>query len=895
MPIRDMAHSWLTSDDTSVTLGEADDFVSGGRMIPFELERVWTGSWYDYRIATPTFNGRFTVDLGAGDDVFQVSSGDDDVEGGAGFDLLDFRIDTFAEGELYGWEFDLPYPRYYANVDLAAGTASWQGRDIVQEESSTIWDNGKAVGTKHFSFSITNWGGYTDSLRNFEAVIGSEGNDIISGSDGEVEFYDLSEGGSDTVNGRGGIDWIGYGRGSGGSLFPDDLTAIRADLKAGTVQTRGGYYEDYATIVTSLKGIENILGSPNKDIIKGDNKANAISGGLDDDTLDGRGGVDTLVTEFHLTDAFDDLLETSWEAFNGERPDPNLGVEVDLAEGFARDGNDADSIRNFENVTGTSRNDTIAGDHKGNLLEGGKGADLLSGAAGKDTLDGGEGVDTLTGGDGKDVFVITPGATNGPDKITDFTFGTDALSIRQPAATGVSAMIKLGGNLIKLMDGLEGYLNTSGKNIIVSDATKTALVELSNGVAQLATHLTDTIIKPTDKSIGTSGDDVLVGKAAADKLVGLDGNDVLRGNGGNDDLSGGAGKDRLLGGSGNDVLSGDAGNDVLFGDEGNDRLSGGDGADELRGGAGADTLEGGAGNDTLIGGAGKDRFIFGQNGGVDRIEGYERGDVLDISGFAQIGLKPSRGDLAIEWANKAQRIALVTLDDPLSSKDIALFEVELGKKDTLSSFLDNANFAFKGGLATIFADLGDAITKGTSKINHIVGSVGQDVLRGLGGNDILEGNAGNDKIDGGAGDDQISGGTGNDRLIGGAGNDKLVSDAGNDTLDGGDGNDMLVGGTGKLLLRGGAGNDTLVANGGTTQLVGGEGEDTFVLSKDALTKGKIDLVDFNPDEDRLLIDPSLDLEKMNLTIKNNLMTIESLNEAFQMRADLWDDILGSIR
>jgi Ca2+-binding RTX toxin-like protein len=53
------------------------------------------------------------------------------------------------------------------------------------------------------------------------------------------------------------------------------------------------------------------------------------------------------------------------------------------------------TVFNFENVTGTSFNDTITGDVQNNALIGGVGNDTLGGSAGLDTLTGGTGADTF--------------------------------------------------------------------------------------------------------------------------------------------------------------------------------------------------------------------------------------------------------------------------------------------------------------------------------------------------------------------------------------------------------------------------------------------------------------------------------------------------------------------
>jgi Ca2+-binding RTX toxin-like protein len=80
---------------------------------------------------------------------------------------------------------------------------------------------------------------------------------------------------------------------------------------------------------------------------------------------------------------------------------------------------DVDTIKNFENVIGTSFNDSITGDGIANSLFGGAGDDTLIGGGGADTLAGGTGNDrlqldwssinlsNLDGGAGTDTVVLT--------------------------------------------------------------------------------------------------------------------------------------------------------------------------------------------------------------------------------------------------------------------------------------------------------------------------------------------------------------------------------------------------------------------------------------------------------------------------------------------------------
>lgn len=154
---------------------------------------------------------------------------------------------------------------------------------------------------------------------------------------------------------------------------------------------------------------------------------------------------------------------------------------------------------------------------------------------------------------------------------------------------------------------------------------------------------------------------------------------------------------------------------------------------------------------------------------------------------------------------------------------------------------------------------GNDILRGGADHDTLMGGTGLDRLFGDAGHDILSGGDGNDRLSGGTGNDQIRGGAGNDNLSGNDGTDDLWGDDGHDRLMGGDGNDRLRGGAGHDRLWGGdgddmlwgdEGNDTLLVGAGNDQLWGGAGADQFVFRAEA---GRNIIHDFNPDEDRLVL------------------------------------------
>jgi Ca2+-binding RTX toxin-like protein len=137
-------------------------------------------------------------------------------------------------------------------------------------------------------------------------------------------------------------------------------------------------------------------------------------------------------------------------------------------------------------------------------------------------------------------------------------------------------------------------------------------------------------------------------------------------------------------------------------------------------------------------------------------------------------------------------------------------------------------------------------------------------LHGCLGDDSLNGGAGDDSVTGGQGDDSLYGNEGDDSLDGGAGDDQLLGGAGADNLDGGAGNDTIWGqsetGDDRELdfLNGGAGDDTLVLGAGD-YCNGGEGSDSFTLLDINAGDPPMQITDFNPQEDSLVViyDPAL--------------------------------------
>jgi VCBS repeat-containing protein len=101
----------------------------------------------------------------------------------------------------------------------------------------------------------------------------------------------------------------------------------------------------------------------------------------------------------------------------------------------------------------------------------------------------------------------------------------------------------------------------------------------------------------------------------------------------------------------------------------------------------------------------------------------------------------------------------------------------------------------------------EATVIGTPGNDRLRGTRGDNVVTGLGGDDRIIGGGGHDVICGGGGEDFITTGKGPDKIYGGSGEDRIISRKGPDIVYGGPGDDRLNGGPGVDACRGEAGTD----------------------------------------------------------------------------------------
>lgn len=122
---------------------------------------------------------------------------------------------------------------------------------------------------------------------------------------------------------------------------------------------------------------------------------------------------------------------------------------------------------------------------------------------------------------------------------------------------------------------------------------------------------------------------------------------------------------------------------------------------------------------------------------------------------------------------------------------------------------------------------GNDLLKGDSDPTLIEGGLGNDTIYGEGGNDTIEGGLGNDSLYGGDGEDSFLAGDGDDFLYGGEGVDTLDAGPGNDSIDGNPGDDIILGREGNDSVESGSGNDSVVGGLGDDSMNGDLGNDTI--------------------------------------------------------------------
>ncbi len=318
------------------------------------------------------------------------------------------------------------------------------------------------------------------------------GVDALNGTGNELANVLTGNAGANTLTGGAGNDTLDGGLdavldvligGAGNDTYivrANDTVTEAASAGTDTVKTD-------LTSFTLSANVENLTFTGTGAFVgMGNTLANALTGGIGNDTLDGGAGADTLTgglgNDLYIVDNTGDRVV---EAAGAGTDTVQSSVTLTLAA-------------NVENLilTGTGAI-SGTGNALDNVLTGNTGANTLTGGAGNDTLDGGADTvqDALVGGAGDDIYIVRANdtvteATNaGRDTVkTDLLSFTLAANVEDLIFTGTGAFVGVGNALANVLTGGTGNDALSGAG-------------------------------GADTLIGGAGADTLTGGAGADQFV----------------------------------------------------------------------------------------------------------------------------------------------------------------------------------------------------------------------------------------------------------------------------------------------------------------------------------------------------------------------------------------
>jgi Ca2+-binding RTX toxin-like protein len=278
-----------------------------------------------------------------------------------------------------------------------------------------------------------------------DTLKGGLGNDKLTGGTGNDKLY--GEGGNDTLYHGTGADRFDGGTGI------DTVTYANVTGSTGVTVALDGSASTGAAAGDRLMGIENVIGSRLNDHIEGNSRANVLTGGGGDDSIEP--GNDSAADIVNGGEGIDTVLYLT----------STTGVIVDLETGVTGGGAANDVLSSIEIVVGSdTANDTITV-HRSGSAYGAGGDDVLSGStlrAGANPLT----TEVLQGGTGADTFVLH--AETGYDFIVDFSFVENdkfRVSDAEFGTSGIANIANVSGSITPTMAAPQFIYDMIGQNL----------------------------------------------------------------------------------------------------------------------------------------------------------------------------------------------------------------------------------------------------------------------------------------------------------------------------------------------------------------------------------------------------------------------------------------------
>ncbi len=739
---------------------EGDDWIEGGASA--DLLQGDNGAPF----GDSTILGHDVL-MGEGNDDYDAENGDDIMFGSAGtnknwgswgFDWVTFaRVpgSIVADMSILPAAVNIPIDLIDRYIEVE-GLSGWNGNDHLMGTENPV---GAAIGHELTAQGIERIVGLSALLRGASSY-----------TDGDIL---LGGGGSDTIQGRGGNDFIDgdafldarirLTNTDGTIEFGNNLAAFQQRLATGAINP--SQLSIQRTIERGTSGVDlavfrgnsadySIIRNADNTVTVTDNRA-AVAGLLVDgtDTLrnievlrfaDGdldaprpagaatglprilpAAPTETIALRVDVSTIADanglGTFSYSWESSrDGGLTWVVVGTAASFTPGQAQVGSIlrvqvsfVDAAGNPENVVSQSTaitGDQYLGTAAANLFNGTLGADLADGGAGNDNLNGGPGVDTLVGGAGNDRL-------NG------------------------------GGGGDSLVGGL-------GDDTFVVDSDLDSVVEAAAGGDDTIQASTRTFVLPAEvEHLAFVGVGAFQGQGnvLANRITGGGGADLLDGLAGNDTFSGGGGNDTFLGGLGDDVAvyAAPAASFTVS------RVSGGTSVRSLSGADGTDILrdvEWIQFSDSLVAGV----FPNVPASGTPAVSDTTpiAGSALTVS-TAGIADADGLGAFSYRWESAASAAGPWTA---IAGATLASFTPAAAQVGSLL----RAVVSFTDGGGTL-----EQLTSAPTGVvaSNFVGTAGNDSFNGTAGDDVAAGLAGNDTFTGGAGNDSLNGGDGIDLAV----------------------------------------------------------------------------------------------------------------------------------
>ena len=438
-------------------------------------------------------------------DTLQGNGGDNVLDGGAGVNTVSYSNAT--AGVTVDLSLAGPQATGGAGTDTLLNfqnlTGSAFNDTLAGNSGDNVIDSGAGIDTLTYagaaagvsvSLALTTpqvtGGAGTDTIKNVENLTGSNFDDVLIGSTAANVL--MGGAGNDILDGGLGNDTLDGGTGVNTASYADAPNGVTVNLSLTGPQNTS------AAGMDTLINIQNLTGSPFNDTLQGNSGDNVLDGGAGVNTVSystatagvtvdlsltgpqatGGAGTDTLLNFQNLTgSAFNDTLSgnSGNNTLDGGAGIDTLsyasataGVTVNLTLNTAQNtgGAGTDTVRNFENLTGSGFDDVLTGASTANTIMGGVGDDHIIGGGGADILWGGPGADTFIY---KALSDSTVG-TAGQDQIMDFSHAEgDRIDVSaiSPAFTLVSSFTKHPDQLIQIAQTggflVEGDTNGDGK------------------------------------------------------------------------------------------------------------------------------------------------------------------------------------------------------------------------------------------------------------------------------------------------------------------------------------------------------------------------------------------------------------------------------------------------